>query len=392
MRLSTKDMQMKKSLGRVFLLFLLFTAPLLANELATYELRANKSSAYVKEAVEITFTTRQKDHSHVMFFFLHPKKSSDYKIEFLTKEIDDHSYHNSSAVFRFVLFPLKSGPIQVDFDFVVKTASDGAVAKAYVEDHDDSVGIDLHATHIPLKPLHLEIKPLERNVDIVGDFTLQSKIDTTSIDQYGSVNLHYFFRGTGYAKLDKVLPNIDGVTTFFDTNNIHNRLTKSGYVIQKEFIYAFSAKKDFNIPKVQITAFSPTKGRYYTLQAPGYHIQVKKIDPSALVDTVDSPNEEPLIAFDTLKAGFVYLVIFILGYFTAMLRNSRFEFKNKKREFKDIQNSKSPKELVMLLIGKYPHIKELELYIDELEIMIQNKDTKGFEKVKKEVLKRLESL
>ena len=383
---------MKKSLGRVLLLVLFFSTTLLAKELATYKFSANKSSAYVKEAVEITFEAHQKDHSHVMFFFLKPKKSSDYKIEFLTKEIDDHSYHNSSAVFKFVLFPLVSGKIQIDFDFVVKTASDQAVAKAYVEDHDDSVGIDLHATHIPIKPLTLEIKPLQKDVDIVGDFTLQSKIDTTSIDQYKSVNLHYFFRGTGYAKLEKILPDIDDVTTFFDINTIKSHLTSKGYAIQKEFIYAFSAKKDFDIPAVTLQAFSPAKGSYYTLKAPSYHIKVKKIDPSTLIDSVEAPNEEPLISFETLKNGFVYLIIFALGYVTAMLRNSRFEFNSKKREFKDIKNSKTPKELVMLLIGKYARNQKLAPYIDELEVMIQNKDTKGFERVKKEVLKRLESL
>ena len=383
---------MKKSLGRIFLLILFFSTTLLAKELASYKLSTNKSSAYVKEAVEITFEAHQKDHSHVMFFFLKPKKSADYKIEFLTKEIDDHSYHNSSAVFKFVLFPLKSGNITADFDFVVKTASDQAVAKAYVEDHDDSVGIDLRATHIQIEPLKLYVKPLREDVDIVGDFTLQSKIDTTSIDQYGSVNLHYFFRGTGYAKVDKILPKIEDVTTFFDINTIRNRLTDKGYAIQKEFIYAFSSKKDFDIPAVTLRAFSPIKGSYYTLKTPSYHITVKKIDPSSLIDNVESPNEKPLISFETLKNGFIYLIIFILGYFTAMLRNSRFEFKSKKRELKDIKNTKTPKELVMLLIGKYAQNQELVPYIDELEMMIQNKDTKGFERVKKEVIKRLESL
>ena len=383
---------MKKSLGRVFLILLLLTSSLLAQKLATYELTANKSSAYIKEAVEITFKAHQKDHSHVMFFFLKPKKSNNYKIKFLTKEIDDHSYHNSSAVFKFILFPLVSGKMQIDFDFVVKTASDQAVAKAYVEDHDDSVGIDLHATHISIKPLTLQIKPLKKEIDIIGDFTLQSKIDTTSINQYGSVNLHYFLRGTGYSKLKKMLPNINKVNTFFDVNTVENHLTDKGYVIQKEFIYAFSANKDFDIPKVTLKAFSPTKEAYYTLEVPGYHVKVKKVDPSTLIDTVEVPNEEPLISFKTLKNSFVYLVIFILGYFSAMLRNSRFELKNKKKEFKDIKNTKTPKELVMLLISKYARSQELAPYIEKLEEMIQNRDTKGFKKLKKDVIKRLKSL
>ena len=391
MRSSTKDTPMKKSLGS--LLFLLFIAlRLQAAPLATYSLSASKSEVYQKEAVEITFKAQQKDHSHVMFFFLHPKKSKDYKIEFLTKEVDDHSYHNSSALFKFVLFPLKSGPVAVDFDFIVKTATDKAVAKAYVEDHDDSVGIDLKTTHIPIKPLLLHVKPLAQKVDLVGDFTLQSRIDKTKIDQYGSVNLHYILRGTGYSNVEKILPKLTDVTTFFDVETLANKLTEKGYLLEKEFIYAFSAKKSFVIPKVALKAFSPTRNEYYTLTAPSYTVDVKTIDPSTLLDKEESPNEQPLIAYKTLKEWFIYLVIFAFGYLSATLANSKIEFGKKKKAFEKFDKSKTPKELMLLLIRDYGHDPVISDYIDKLETMMREKSTKEFEKLKKEVIKRLEGL
>ncbi len=382
---------MKKSLGNLLVL-LFFTLTLQASPLATYSLKAAKSEVYQKEAVEITFEAQQKDHSHVMFFFLHPKKSSDYKIEFLTKEVDDHSYHNSNALFKFVLFPLKSGPVTVDFDFVVKTATDKAVAKAYVEDHDDSVGIDLKTTQIPIKPLKLQVKALEKPVDLVGDFTLQSRIDKTKIDQYGSVNVHYVLRGTGYSEVTKILPKLNGVNTFFDIETLADRLTDKGYLIAKEFIYALTAKKSFTIPAVAIQAFSPTRKEYYTLAAPAYNVTVKTIDPTTLLDKEESPNEKPLVSYKTLKEWFIYLVIFAFGYLSATLANSKIEFGKKKKVFEKFDKSKTPKELMLLLIRDYGHDPAISEYIDKLETMMRGKNTKDFERVKKEVIKRLESL
>ena len=382
---------MKKSLGSLLVL-LFFTLKLQASPLASYSLKTAKSEVYQKEAVEITFEAHQKDHSHVMFFFLHPKKSKDYRIEFLTKEVDDHSYHNSSALFKFVLFPLKSGSVTVDFDFVVKTATDKAVAKAYVEDHDDSVGIDLKTTQIPIKPLKLQVKALEKPVDLVGDFTLQSHIDKTEIDQYGSVNVHYVLRGTGYSEVTKILPKLNGVNTFFDVETLADRLTDKGYLIEQEFIYALTAKKSFTIPAVAIKAFSPTRKEYYTLAAPAYKVSVKTIDPTTLLDKEESPNEKPLVSYKTLKEWFIYLVIFAFGYLSATLANSKIEFGKRKKAFEIFDKSKTPKELMLLLIRDYGHDPVISDYVDELETMMREKNTKEFEKLKKEVIKRLESL
>ena len=114
---STKDIQMKNNLGKLYLL-LLFPFFLFANsDLASYTLTSNKKDVVEKEAVEVTFTASQKDHTNTMFFFLEPHKSSDYEIILLDKYTQTVSSHNNLTTFKYLLFPLKAGEIHVDFDF-----------------------------------------------------------------------------------------------------------------------------------------------------------------------------------------------------------------------------------------------------------------------------------
>ncbi len=372
----------------VFLFFFL-SSTLFASSIATFEVKTNKTSAYVKEAVEITIKTRQVDHSHVMFFFVEPKKSDDYKAVFLGKEVDDKTYHDAKALFHFVLFPLKpKEKMEVAFDFTVKTATDNAVAKAYTQDHDESGGIDLHPIHIPTKPLVLQVKPLAKPVSLVGDFILTSTIDKKAINQYQSVNLRYLLRGSGYMEGVTLFKTIKGTTVFADTAVLENRITPKGYIVQKEYIYAISAKRSFYIPSVKIEAFSPKRNLYYTLTAPPYNIKVEPIDPTKLIDKEERPHNEPIVRFETLKNIFIYVIVFIFGYFTAKVRNSKFTLKQKNDQYKVIQNTKTPKELLIVLLNKYRNLPRLDDYVTRLEKMIQNNDTVGFEKLKKEIVKR----
>jgi len=207
-------MQMKKSLGNMIIFFLILLTSLDAQQLARYKLTTNKQEATLYEPLLIHFNAIQMDHSNVMFFFLHPKKSDDYTIALLSKHIEDKGYHDTKALFTYIVFPLRPKKIEIAFDFVVKTASDAGVANAYVEDHDDSVGIDLHATHLPVKPLTLNIKPLQHPVDLVGDFHLESSIDTQQITPYQNVNLRYTLVGVGYKLPKEMLPPLHDVDIF----------------------------------------------------------------------------------------------------------------------------------------------------------------------------------
>ncbi len=377
---------MKKNLGKILPLFLLFTTTLFAQTLAKYHLSANKTKAYVKEAVEITFKADQLDHRDVMFFFVTPKKSDDYEIKLLNKKTTELSYHNYTTTFTYILFPLKAKELRVAFDFTIKVASDEAVAQVYTGSRDNVKWIDTEDTNVTVPPLKLQIKQLPQPVDLVGDFTLKSKINTTTINQYESLHLLYTLKGKGYKDNNITLlhPQKD-VTLFSEINDAYSKLTKDGYLIHREYIYALSSEKDFTIEAISLKAYSPKLQKFYTLTTPSYKINVEKIDTSTLLDDKESPNTQPFIRIDTIKELFIYLLIFGSGYLSALIQNKKQKKIKQPTKYDDITQSNSPHELIVILLNRY-NIKELEPFIKELEMIKYKRSSKTFKEVKKEIL------
>ncbi len=380
---------MKKSLGRTVFLFLLLFSYAHAKELVSYKLYANKTTAYTKEAVTITFEATQENHTDNMMFSLEPKKSSDYKIILLNKKVNDNKKHHSSVRFTYLFFGLKAKNISVDFDFIVRTASDKAVASSFVDDHDDSIATQTHDTTIAIKPLYISIKPLKKHVDFVGDFTLKANITQTKINQYESANIIYTLQGKGYeAQNLQPIQDIKNVTIFSEINNLYKKSTKNGYVIKREYIYALSAKKDFTIPSLKLLGYSPTTKRYYTLTNPQYDIKVKAIDTSKLLDNDEYPSDRPLLDIEALKKYFIYIMIFFSGYLSAKLKAPLFRKKEHSKEYNAISKAQSPKELLFSLINLHKE-KIFTNEVQLLEEILYKNASHNFNDIKKKILKKV---
>ena len=379
---------MKKNLGRGLLILFLMLTTLNAHDLATYKLSANKTNPFVKEAVVVTFEALQKDHTDNMMFSLQPKKSDDYQIVLLSKKNDAKQKHHAHTIFTYLLFPLRSGKIAIHFDFLIRTASDSAIAQSVIDDHDDSIGVNTHDNSINIKPLVLQVKKLSKESDLVGDFSLQEKIQKTTINQYQSLNVVYTLEGEGYEnKSFKPIHTIEGVTIFSEINTIYAKATKNGYKIKREYIYALSAKNSFTIPAININAFSTKKEKYYTLNAPQHNITVHKIDTSKLLDDEELPQAKSSLNIQKIKEFFIYILIFLAGYSTAKLQPN--SLKRKKRESKELEalrKTQTAKELLFVLINNhldnnFPN--EVEL----LEDMVYNNAQHKLSSIKNNIIK-----
>ena len=380
---------MKKSLGKILLLLLFAALTLDAKELATYSLTANKTDVYEKEAVLITFKAEQKDHTDNMMFSLQPKPSQAYTIELLEKKIDDTHYHNASTIYTYLLFPTKAQTLHIDFDFTIRTASDGAVAHSYVDDHDGSLGIQTYNTKKKIQPLVLHVKPLKQKVDFVGDFTLKEKLTKTSITQYDSLSVIYTLQGVGYeTKNLQLIKNIPDVTLFSETNDMLLKANKHGHSIKREYIYALSAKHDFTIPKLSLKAFSPKTGEYYTLTLPAHSIKVTKIDTATLLDKENAPQSKDLLPWQKIQTAFIYLMVFLFGYFTAKLQPFSLRAHKKERSHPNIRDARDAKTLLSALMHSGLS-QRFEAEIQLLEDMVYNNAEHNFKKIKDSVVKGL---
>ncbi|MEO1937505.1 MAG: hypothetical protein ABGW85_02605, partial [Sulfurimonas sp.] len=345
----------------------------------------------VKEAVELTFTAEQKDRSDVMFFFLEAKKSPDYKITLLKKEAKELVYHHKKTTFHYLLFPLKSGKIAIDFDFTVKVASDEAIAQVYEGSRDNVKWIETDNTHIALRPLELEVKALPHDVDLVGEFEISSQIDKTTTDAYEGIHLKYFLKGLGFDEFNlELIPQNSSLNIFKDIIKHYNKATPNGYEIQQEYSYAILANKDFMIPSQTIHCFSPQKNKYYTLKTKEYQVHVKALNKELLLDKDEYPSEP--FFFEKVQNFFLYVLIFLAGFISAKILH-REKKKLTKSAFEDIYNTTDAKELLFLLTNKYQNQKEFYPFHHKLEDIVYNtKSTYKFQQIKKEIAKIIKGL
>lgn len=375
---------MKKNLGNI--LFFLFSTTLFAStNLAEYSLSANKKEAFLKEAVEITFTAKQKDHTEVMFFFLTPHKSDDYEIKLLNKQTTHIAYHNYTTTFTYLLFPLKAKKLTIDFDFTIKTASDKAVAQVYEGSRDNTKWIDTTDTLIDIAPIYLNAKKHTQHVDLVGDFTLTSNLLKDEITQYDAANINYRLKGTGYKDDNfELISSLQDVKIFREVTDAYAKATKDGYDINREYSYAFVSTNSFTIPEIVVDAYSPTKKEYYKLKADSQDIKVSKINPATLTDDKEFPKKET-IDFELYKNIFYAVLIFIGGYLSAYVVKS-FHIRKKAKQFDDIKKASSAKKLILILLKNYK-TQDTKKFIDELEQLEYKRGTKSLKEIKADILK-----
>ncbi len=379
---------MKNHLGKIYLL-LLFPLYLFGDsQLASYTQNISKKELFVKEATQITITVAQKDYATAMFFQLEPQKNDAYEIILLDQVIKKVSLHNSSTTYRYLLFPLKSGELHIGFDCTIRLASDNALIDGVLGGHDDVTLVKTVDKKIPIEPITLHVSPLSEKIDLIGDFTLDANLQKSDINQYGSANIRYTLSGAGYnEKSLQMLSKIANVTAFSQVTDIASKATPNGYEIKREYSYALRSKNNFTIPAIEIKAYSPKQNKYYTLKSQSYDIKVSSIDPKTLVDNKEFPPSKSY-DFKNLKDIGIALLIFLAGFVSAKIAPSLNFKRVKKQKFQDIKESKTPKELIIVLLQNYKSSIS-EKYIKELELLEYKKSERSFQKIKSDLLKNI---
>ena len=139
--------------------------------------------------------------------------------------------------------------------------------------------------------------------------------------------------------------------------------------------------------KISNQANSPKLKKYYTLKSPSYTIKVSGIDPSTLLDKKEFPADKTY-NFESLKNIGIALLIFLAGFTTAKIGPSLTFKRTKKQKFQDIKESKTPKELILILLQNYKN-RSVNKYINELELLEYKKSSKDFQQIKSDVLKNI---
>ncbi|MCK4875087.1 MAG: hypothetical protein KAS26_04485, partial [Sulfurimonas sp.] len=123
---------MKNSLGRAFLILLtLLHVEIFAS---TYEwsVKANKTTAYVNEAIHLTYTCKFSDRGELYTIDFNPKKENEnYTLHILSESerIIDNKRINS---YEFVVFAKKAKEMNFQFDTTMKKTTKESIESTVI--------------------------------------------------------------------------------------------------------------------------------------------------------------------------------------------------------------------------------------------------------------------
>ncbi|MBA1420780.1 MAG: BatD family protein [Epsilonproteobacteria bacterium] len=380
---------MKTTLGRVTLLLMGFFFLLLHAEDFNYTIAVNKQDVYLKEPVLLSVDLNQTNPDTILLFHFQINPSKDYKIVQLQAKYDD-TFHHLKHHNLYEIFPLHTGDINVTFSLVKRVTDIDKVRYFSSGDRDDFKKLETSDSLISLPAVELHVKPLPKEVKLVGDFTLDYTIDSHTVKAFSPVSWKVTLKGKGYPPLIKdLIPTSPDYKTFTEKPLVNTISTPEGMINRVSYLFALSAQKSYTLPTITIKAFSPTTHKTYMLNIPKQHFEVQSVDKTTLVDSYDSPAPRH-IDWSWLLTAFKYLFVFFVGYFTAYaLRWKRKNVqKNDHPLVEKIDEANTEKKLLQVLMS-HEEGKHFATVIEKLEASLYGENKTPLKTLKKEALKKI---
>jgi len=346
-----KDTSVKHSLGKLLLFILLCT--LLGAEDFSFDAQVDVPHPFVKEPVILQVDLKRTNPDIVVLFTFDLKPSPDYTFRRIdSKEID--RYHDAKVHYTYLIYPLRSGKIDIGFDLTKRVTNDESVKESFAGDRDTVKFLETKDSKVNLPPLSLEVKPLPKGTQLVGDFTLRYELGTTHAKAFEPIAFRVTISGKGYPPLVEPLVKTSGDFTLFTEKPIvKSRYTQEGTYSTVTYPMALSAKKDFTLPHIQIAAFDPKQTRSYQLSIPQTRFTIEAPDVNTLVDKVDTPKPYRL-DMDWVGTLIKYLIVFGAGFASGWLwrRQRRERTRNTVHPLVEkIDTVKEKKALLQLLVA-----------------------------------------
>ena len=338
---------MKSVLGSLFAMMLLFAE--------NFEVNLTKESLYLKEPLVVTLSFYPDKIKEIDWVKFEPIKKSSYEFHTLKKESLKNGYR-----FYYLLFPLKSGKVSVDYNLTYKRAPFKEIQnKILGTGYEQTTPIEGKIYSLKVAPSQIVVK--KASAQLFGSYSLNLKTDGTKKEAFEPVYATLTLKGTGYPpKLTEPLPNPGVLKVLKDRPQKKITYTKEGANIEYVYSYALINDKNFTIPSITLKEFDYKE--YKVLKTAPIHITITS--PTSHPDKEDFPPKiEPVATsvFTFLK----YMLIFLSGMATALV--ILLLFGRRLAKIKDIVLSDA-RELLALLTLRYPNRfkKEKEMLNDAL--------------------------
>ena len=368
----------------IFLSFFVLFNILYANDVA-YSFHVSNKKPYEKEAIFLEVNLTQVDHAKVMLFKFSLKNSTAY--DFHQVGFKEHEkYHDLREEYLYLIYPKKSGKVSLEFEMIRSLTDDDKVAYSISGDRDNVKGLQKEDVIVDLSPLNLEVKPLPKGVNLVGDFTLTHTLDKKETDAYDPINLSVELKGRGFLAPFELLEENKVYKLFRQSPKAKIFHTQGGSSSSLVWDYAISAKESFTLPKVSLQAFNPDTEKVYDLGFSSYAVKVNQVDEALLLDKLDSPARSKGIDWDFWSWIFSYVVVFVAGWFMPrdLLKHKKVLEKSSEDILRDkMKEAKTHKALLEVLLIENRH--DFQDAIRDLESVVYNGGNISLFKIKNSI-------
>jgi hypothetical protein len=315
---------------------------------------------------------------------------------FIVKPLDTQwlgERKNAEVVYRkkYMLFPAKVGAIAI---------ANQPLTLGIVQSRGNSIFRQTKQLQAYSNPLNIEVKALPNGVNLLGDFSMNVKVDKTIVEAKKPVNIEIVIEGEGslesFEPFTLHIPN----ATVFDDKPIFDSTLKNGKLFSKVTLkYAIIADKSYEIKAFTLSYLNPKNSHTKSVRSKNFKIKVKQtsvnrsspklisgagnIDPHHVCPAVEKvQNESSYIKYLTLLFG-VMLGVLLSQLFGGNKKEKR-KIKHTTPLEERIKKVKLKSELLALLLP-YIDQKDVEIFVRELE-------SKELKKVNKKIKEEAISL
>lgn len=192
----------------------------------------------------------------------------------------------TALVHQTLLYPQHSGDIKIEpaqFEAILRIQTRAQVRSIF----DDFFGSYTNVARMLTAPgttIHVDALPAGKPAGFsggVGQFTMNTDITSTEVNQNDAITLKVDITGSGNIKLIK-MPNVDfpeGFEAYDPKTNNNYKTTTNGMSGTKsaEYLFVARAAGDYTIPAITFSYFDTQTKQYKTLTSPEYNIHVKRV-------------------------------------------------------------------------------------------------------------------
>ncbi len=363
------------------LLFALLSAVLCAEDF-DFTIHSSTLTPHEKEPVLLSIDINQTNPEPILLFLFDINKSKNYRVEQINA-IHDNTLHHAKEHYLYLLFPLKTGTMEVNFSLTKRVTNDDKVRYFFSGDRDDFKKLETTDSNIPVAPLKLQVKPLPKGTQLIGNFKLDYLFKPKKVEAYEPVSLRITIEGDGYPPLlGQIYPKQKGVSIFASKPVLTRHVDEHTVHYKAVYDLALASGKSFETAPVALQAFDPKTHKRYALTIPSEHIVVTQTDVTKLVDKTDTP---PPLQTDWKPLGSLlgYLLAFAAGFLSAWLLKRHRKTKTKANPLAArIDESRDKKQLLQLLMAE--DAQRFAPVIDRLEADLYGRENHPLKQLKQE--------